>query len=282
MAHAAVPAERLAVGREIDEGVARDALLANGPGKLAQLGGVVEMARRLEKAQRPARRQRRPAEEIRDLAHHPADVVPHEHVPGERTCLRGVRNAHSVVGAPHRERRVAGIVEEQRVDPRGHEERHAHVRARAVAQVAVPELAGHPEPVELAASLPEPVEVLLPGEGEAGANSAPAVRVHGLGHAAVGRLPEHPLPARRAGRAGGPGRVSICTWCHQASGLARHHIERCVGPLARGDVGRRRRRALGLEPHPDDARRHHCECHIGPISTQPERRSLAMHSPFLL
>src|SRR6185503_20547564 len=208
VAHAAVPAERLAVAREIDEGVARDALLANGPRKLAQLGGVVEMAGRLEEAQCPARRQRRAPEQVCDLPHHPTDVVPHDEVPGERTGLRGVRNAHPVVRASDREGRVAGIVEEQRVAARRDEERDAQVRAGPVAQVAVPELAGHPESVELAASLPEPVEVLLPGEGEAVANPAPAVRVPGpAAHAAVGRLPQHPLAAGvEKGEPEGPGR----------------------------------------------------------------------------
>ena len=284
VAHAAVPAERLAVAREIYEGVARDALLANGPRKLAQFGGVVEMAGRLEEAQRPARRQRRAPEQVRDLPHHPTDVVPHDDVPGERTCLRGVRDTYPVVRASDREGRVAGIVEEQRVAARGDEERDAHVRAGPVAQVAVPELAGHAEAVELAAPLSQPVEMLLAGKREADAHTAPAARVHGLGHAAVGRLPEHPLPARvEQGEPERPRRdLDLHMRRHQASGLARHHVERCVGPLARGDVGRRRRRAIGLEPHPDDARRHHRECHIGPISAQPERRSLAMHSPFLL
>ncbi len=69
MADAAVPALGLAVSREIDEGVAGNSLLANRPRKPTQLLGVVEVAGRLEESQRPAGRERRPAEQLGNFEH---------------------------------------------------------------------------------------------------------------------------------------------------------------------------------------------------------------------
>src|SRR2546426_12437673 len=54
MAHAAVPALGLAVGREIDEAVAGNSLLANRSRKPTQLLGIVEVAGRPEGVPGPA------------------------------------------------------------------------------------------------------------------------------------------------------------------------------------------------------------------------------------
>jgi hypothetical protein len=62
MAHAAIPAEGIAVGRQIDERVAGDSLLAERMAEPAELCGVFEVACRLEKSERPARRHRRAPE----------------------------------------------------------------------------------------------------------------------------------------------------------------------------------------------------------------------------
>ena len=68
MPDAAVPAERLAVARQVDQRVAGDPLVADRARQPAQLVGVVEVPRRLQEAERPARRQRRPSEQLGDLA----------------------------------------------------------------------------------------------------------------------------------------------------------------------------------------------------------------------
>jgi hypothetical protein len=69
MAHAAVPALGLAVGREIDQAVAGNSLLANRPRKPTQLLGVVEVAGRLQESQRSAGREGRPAEQLGYFEH---------------------------------------------------------------------------------------------------------------------------------------------------------------------------------------------------------------------
>ena len=62
VAHTAVPALRIAVGRQKDEPITGDALLAQRAGQPQQLGRIGEVARRLEIAQRPAWWQRRAAQ----------------------------------------------------------------------------------------------------------------------------------------------------------------------------------------------------------------------------
>src|SRR5712692_10770683 len=80
MAHAAVPALGLAVGREIDEAVAGNSLLANRPRKPTQLLSVVEVAGRLEESQRPAGREGRPAKQLRHFEHDSTEVAANEEV----------------------------------------------------------------------------------------------------------------------------------------------------------------------------------------------------------
>ena len=69
MPHAAIPALRFAVGREVDEAVAGDPLLANRAREAAQLLRVLEVARGLEKPQGPAGRKGWPAEELGSFEH---------------------------------------------------------------------------------------------------------------------------------------------------------------------------------------------------------------------
>ena len=193
MPHPAVPALGLAVRREIDEAVAGDSLLANRSRELAQLLGIVEMAGRLEESQRPAGRERRPAEQLGHLAHDATQVATKDEVPDQPPGFRGVGDPHPAVGAAHRQHRVARIVEEERVAAIGHEQRHAHVRPRAVSDVRVPELARDAEPVDLPPALAQAVEVLLAGELE-GRVEAPA-RVAGRfrEHSATGRFSQKPV-----------------------------------------------------------------------------------------
>ena len=238
---AAVPAVRLAVGREVDEAVAGDALVPDGARQLAQLGRVVEVSGGLEEPERPARGHRRPPEELRHLPHHRAEVLADQEVPGEPPGFRGVDDAHAVVRSPHREPGVARIVEEHRIAAVRDEERHAHVRARAVAEVRVPELPADSEPIELGAALAEPVEVLLAGEGEARVEARAAVRGPLRRHPAVGRLPEEPrargVEERQAERRGRHLHAEIGR--PEPHGLAVVELHRGSGPVAGADVGRR-------------------------------------------
>ena len=182
----AVPAERLAVGRQVDEPVARDALLADRARQLprssavswkcrldwrkpsAQRGGIGARPRSSATSRMTARRSR-----------------PIRKYQSRRARLGRVGDAHAVVRPPHRDPGVARVVEEHRVAAVRQEQRHAHVRARAVADVRVPELPAGPEPVQLAAALAQAVEVLLAREGEARVDPRAAVR------------PAAPAPSRR-------------------------------------------------------------------------------------
>src|SRR5262249_14005670 len=48
MTHSAIPPSRLAIARQVDEAVARDAFLSDGAGEAAQLRGALEVTRRLQ------------------------------------------------------------------------------------------------------------------------------------------------------------------------------------------------------------------------------------------
>ncbi len=282
MPHAAVPAVRVPVARQEDQRVAGDPLLADGAGQLAQLGGVGEVARRLEKAEGPAWWHHGAAEQLCHLAHHAAHVATHEEVPGERAGLRGVDDAHPVVRAPDRDDRLAGVVPEERVAAIRHEERHPQIGAGPAPQVAVPELARHAESVEVAAALTEAVEVLLAREGQRGAEPAPAAGVGRLtGHAAVGGLANQPLAARieesQAQRVGRD--LDLERGRHEAWRLAAHDLEGRRCPLAIDHVGRRRSRGAGLERDPHDPRGQHGHRHLRAVSPQADDRSVALHSP---
>ena len=87
---APVPAERVAVGREVDQRVAGNSFLAQRARQLPELRRVVEMAGRLQVAERPSRRQRRAPEQLAELAHDAAQVAAMQEVPVERAGLRGV------------------------------------------------------------------------------------------------------------------------------------------------------------------------------------------------
>ena len=194
MPHPAVPALGLAVAREVDERVARNALLADGAGQAPELGRVVEVSGRLEEAERPPRRQRRPSEQLGHLAHELAQVGSDQEVPGQRVRLGRVVDPDAVVRTPHRQHRLGRTVEEQRVAATGDQQRDPDIRAGAVAQMRVPELTRLSEAVEAAAALPETVEVLLVREREARTDTRRALRPALDGHPAVGGLTEQPGP----------------------------------------------------------------------------------------
>ena len=276
----AVPPVRLAVRREIDEAVAGDALVPDGARQLAQLGRVVEVPRGLEEPERPARGHRGAAEQLRDLAHHRAEILADQEVPGEPPGLRRVDDAHAVVGAPHRQAGVAGVVEEHRVPAVRDEERHAHVRARAVAEVRVPELPAHAEPVELGAALAEPVEVLLAIEDEARVEARPAIRGPLRRHPAVRRLPEEPLARGvqegQADRRGRDLHAEIAR--RQPQGLAIVEIHRRAGPVAGADVGRRRVLSGPFQVDPHDARRADRDGHARRALAEPHGGSVPLES----
>ena len=252
---AAVPAQRLAVRREEDERVARDPLLPERSRQAAELVGVVEVPGGLQETERPSGRQRRPAEQLRHLAHEPAQVRRDEEVPGEAARRRRVVNAHAVVRAADGDRGVGRAVEEERPAAARHEQRDADVGARPVAEMRVPELARLAEPVQPAAALAQAVEVLLARERETGTDPR-AARAGALDRgAAVGGLAQQPL-AGGAGE-GQPHGVG----CHLDSQVAGGD----AGRLAAGEVKRCRRprppaheRSLGgrarPDGHADDAR----------------------------
>ena len=146
----------------------------------------------------------------------------------ERAALGGVDDAHAVVRAPDRDRRVGRVVEEERVAAARDQQRDADVGARAVAEMVFQSWRAVPEPVEAAAALAQAVEVLLAREGEAGAEPAPAGAVDDLGgHAPVGRLAEQPLAAgiEKAERSGSRSRSRDRPSRH-ARRLPARHLER--------------------------------------------------------
>ena len=277
---AAVPPVRLAVGRQVDEAVAGDALGPDGARQLAQLGRVVEVPGRLEEPERPARGHRGAAEQLRHLAHHCAKVLADQEVPGEPPGLRGVDDAHAVVRAPDRQPGVARVVEEHRIPAVRDEERHGHVRARAVAEVRVPELAAHAEPVEVGAALTEPVEVLLAVEGEARVEARPAIRGPLRRHPAVRRLPEEPrargveeCQAERRGR-----HLDAERGRREPHGLAIVEIDRRAGPLTRADEGRRRVLSGPFQVDPHDARGADRDGHARRALAEPYGGSVPLES----
>src|SRR2546426_2878710 len=97
MAHAAVPALGLAVGREIDEAVAGNSLLANRSRKPTQLLGIVEVAGRLEESEGPAGREGRPTEQLGYFDHDSAEVAANEEVPHEPSGFGGVGDSDSAI-----------------------------------------------------------------------------------------------------------------------------------------------------------------------------------------
>ena len=255
---AAIPAVSLAVGRQVDEPVARDALLPDRARQLPELGRVVEVPARLEEAERPARRHRGPAEELGHVLHDGPEVSADQEIEAETRRVGRVGDADPVVRPPHREPGVARVVEEHRVAAVRQEQRHAHVRARAVTDVRVPELPAGPEPVQLPPALTQAVEVLLAGEGKARVDPRAAVRGALPRHpVALVRLAEEPVsrgveerePQRRRrhleAEIGGP----------EPHGLALVDLDRRRRPRPRDDVGGPRVRAVGHELDARDAGR---------------------------
>ncbi len=266
MADPAVPSLGLAVGREIDERVARNSLLAERARQALQLGGVVEVPGRLQETERPPRRQRRAPEELGHLAHEAAQVGADQEVPGQRGGLGRVVDAHAVVRATDRERRVTGIVEEQRVASVRDQQRDRDVRARPMAEMRVPELAALPEAIEPPAALAETVEVLLAGEREAGAHAPGAGGAALEYHPSVGGLAQEPgaggVGERQAQRMGLDLEPQIAR--RQPDGLAVGDFERRRRPDSRTDERRcratrvrrgRRARYARCRTSPDRSRR---------------------------
>ena len=277
----AVPALGLAVGREVDEPVAGDALVPDGARQLAQLGRVVEVTGRLEEAERPARRHRRAAEELRHLAHHRrAGRGPIRKYQREPPDVGRVDDADPAVGSPHRELGVARVVEEQRVAAVRQEQRDAHVRAGAVSQMRVPELAAHPEPIQREAALAQTVEVLLAAEREARVDAAAAVRgpfrrhpaLRGLAEEQRARGVEKGQPERRGGHLDPEIRR------RHSYGLAVVHVDGGARPVARPDVREPWVRALGGELDPHDPRRADRDGHPGGALAEPQGRSVSLES----
>src|SRR5262249_52496277 len=195
MTHPAIPSPRLAIARQVDEAVARNAFLSDGAGEAAQLLGALEVTRRLQEAQRPAGRERRAAEQLRHLAHQRSHVGGDEDVVDERARGRRGEKAHATAGPADADLRVRGVVEEESVAALGDEERDAHVRAGPMPQVGIPELTARAEPVEAGAAPAQPVEVLLARKLEGGAH-ATALAPGFAPHPTVLGLAEEPLPRR--------------------------------------------------------------------------------------
>ncbi len=168
----AVPAERFAVGREKDQRVARDAPLAQLARKRPHLLGALEVARRLQVPEVPARRHRRPAQQLRHRIHHVTRARGREKVEGGASAFGVIDKLKSAVGPPHRHAGVGAVVEEQRPAAARDHERDADVRAGPAAHVRVPELADPAEPVELLPAVAEAVEVLAHRQPEAQLQSA--------------------------------------------------------------------------------------------------------------
>src|SRR5215467_5293906 len=254
MAHPAIPPPRLAIARQVDEAVARNAFLSDGAGKAAQLVGALEVTRRLQEAERPAGWQRRAAEQFRHLAHHRPHIAGDEDVIDERTRGRRVEDAHAAVGPAHADLRLRGVVEEESVAAVGDEEWDAHVRTGAMPQVGIPELAARAEPVEADAALSQAVEVLLARELEGGVHATTLARELAP-HAAVLGLAEEPLPRRveEAEPSGLAGQLDAEIGGGQPERLALRELPRDVGPTPLTDVGRSGGRRAVLERHADDA-----------------------------
>ena len=277
---AAVPAVRLAVGREVDEPVARDALLADGARQLAELGRVVEVPGRLEEAERPARGHRGPAQELGHLLHHGPQVTADQEVEAEAPRFGRVGDAHPVVRAADGEPRVARVVEEHRVAAIRQEERHRHVRARAVSEVRVPELPVGPEPVQRATALAEAVEVLLAGEGEARVDPRATARSLLPRHPAVGRLAQEPVPGGI--EKGEPDRrrrhLDAEIGGAEPRRLAVVNLDRRGGPVARDDEGRPGVRRAPEELDAHDARRAEGERDARPAVAEAHGRAVPLES----
>ncbi len=234
----------------------------------------VEVARGLEKAQRPARRQRRPPEQLRHLAHErragPAPIRKY-HVSGARArpCRRCGPRRPSVRPRARRRRACRRTARSPRLEiSSGTPMSEPGPWPRCVFQ----SWRIVPEAVEPAAALPETVEVLLAREREAHAGAA-APRARPLPHqpqgwcrsAAAGRVGER-QPHRRRRDLDAQAR----SW---PAAPARRRRPRTAPPASR--AGRRatasppaRRR---LERHADDAR----AADADPGGAEVQRRALA-------
>src|SRR5215813_4833123 len=254
MTHAAIPPSRLAIARQVDEAVARDAFLSDGAGEAAQLRGALEVTRRLQEAERPTGRQWRAAEQLRHVAHHGPHVAGDEDVVDERARGRRVEDAHAAVGPAHADLRVRGVVEEESIAALGDEERDAHVRAWPMPQVGIPELAARAEPVEAGTALAQPVKVLLARELEGGVHATKLARELAP-HTAVLGLAEQPLPRRveEAEPSGLAGQLDAEIRGSQPERLALRELPRDGGPAPLADVGRSGGRRAVLERHANDA-----------------------------
>jgi len=257
VANPLIPPPRLPVARQIDEPVARNALLADGVGQPAELVGALEVTGRLEEAERPAGRQRRAPEQFRQLAHHPAHVAADEDVPHQRARGRSIDDAHAAVGSPDADLGLRGVVEEKSVTAMGDEERNAHVRAGPMAQMGVPELTTGAEPIETSAPLAQSIEVLLPGKLEGGVHATVAVGIRGLTARAVAVLGLAEQPSARGVEEAQPSAISGCLHGEigggEAERLAFPNLKGHGGPASLTDIGRRGSRRSVLEGHANDA-----------------------------
>ena len=253
---AAVPSRRFAVRRQKDERVAGNPPLADRARQLPELGGVLEVARGLEEAERPAWRQRRSPEQLRHHAHEGFQISRDQEVPRQGSVVGRVLDPHAVVRATHGENRIARIVEEQAVAAARDQQRQPDVRARSVAEVRVPELARLPEAIEAPAAVAEPVEVLLAREGEARADAPAAVGARLRGHPAVRRLAQEPgaggVRERQSERS--RGHLESEGLGRQADPLLVDDLERRLGPVTRLDERRRLRPPITPERDADEAR----------------------------
>src|SRR4051794_9500794 len=161
VADAPVPAAGVAVGREQDQRVAREPALAEGRREGQQLGGALEVPRRLQVAQGPAWRHRSPTEQRRGLVQGGAQVVASDVVQVERGVLGGELEPGLVPRIARIEPGAARGVEEQAVALVREQERDGDIGAGTVIDVAVPQAARGAEPVEGLAALAQTVEVLL-------------------------------------------------------------------------------------------------------------------------
>ena len=126
-----VPAHGLAIAREQDERVAREALFAKCRGQPPQLIRALEMPSRLQVAEAPARRHRRAAKKLGGRIERAAHAVAREKVDVERSFLACVVEPGGAVGIAGLEAREAAVVEERVRSPRSTAAAESQCRTRS-------------------------------------------------------------------------------------------------------------------------------------------------------
>ena len=221
-------------------------------------------------------------EQLRHLVHCRAQVTADQEVPRESPRRGRVDDANPVVGSADGELGVARVVEEQRVAAVREEQRDAHVRSGPVSQVRVPQLAAHPEPIELHAALAQTVEVLLTGEREARVDTRATVRRRLHHHPAVRRLVEEQhargVEEGQPDRRGSGRHLDTEIRRHHSHGLAVVDVDGGAGPVARVDVGRPGIGGFPGELDPEDPRGTDRDRYARRSLPEPQDRSVLLES----